>query len=105
VVDGILKGKLFTFTDADVEATMCQFLPFGTVVSDNRRVIVVNRGPVAHDIEGYAIDNPYDAVTDINGSFALTELPAGRYRIKAWHPNLGYAGAEDYCEAKRDDVA
>lgn len=38
---------------------------------------------------GYAIDNPYYAVTDVNGSFALTDLPAGTYHIKAWHPILG----------------
>lgn len=38
---------------------------------------------------GYAIDNPYYAVTDGNGSFALADLPAGTYHIKAWHPILG----------------
>ena len=138
VIEDIQKGKPFTFTDAEVEATMCQFLPFVTVVSDKRRVTVVNRDPVAHDIQGYAydlagvdivlhrpalnssgttdivqlvkgrkvftmqcgmhpymqnwgyaIDNPYYAVTDVNGSFALTDLPAGTYHIKAWHPILG----------------
>ena len=38
---------------------------------------------------GYAIDNPYYAVTDVTGSFALSDLPAGTYHIKAWHPILG----------------
>ena len=38
---------------------------------------------------GYAIDNPYYAVTNLNGSFAIVDLPAGTYRIKAWHPILG----------------
>ncbi len=138
VIEDIQKGKPFTFTDAEVEATMCQFLPFVTVVSDKRRVTVVNRDPVAHDIQGYAydlagvdivlhrpalnsggttdivqlvkgrkvftmqcgmhpymqnwgyaIDNPYYAVTDSNGSFALADLPAGTYQIKAWHPIVG----------------
>lgn len=138
VVEGVEKGKPFTFTDAEVEASLCQFLPFVTVVSDKRRITVFNRDPVAHDIQGYAydqagvdivlhrpalqvsgttdvvqlvkgrkvftmqcgmhpymqnwgyaIDNPYYAVTDLNGSFAIGELPAGTYRIKAWHPILG----------------
>lgn len=138
VVEGIEKGKPFTFTDAEVEASLCQFLPFVTVVSDKRRITVFNRDPVAHDIQGYAydqagvdivlhrpalqvsgttdvvqlvkgrkvftmqcgmhpymqnwgyaIDNPYYAVTDVNGSFAIGELPAGTYHIKAWHPILG----------------
>lgn len=138
VVEGIQKGKPFTFTDAEVEASLCQFLPFVTVVSDKRRVTVFNRDPVSHDIQGYAydqagvdivlhrpalhvsgttdivqlvkgrkvftmqcgmhpymqnwgyaIDNPYYAVTDLNGSFAIGDLPAGTYHIKAWHPILG----------------
>jgi len=138
VVEGIRRGKPFTFTDAKMEANICQFLPFVTVVSDKRQVTVINRDPVAHDIQGYAydqggvdivlhrpalqesgttdivqlvkgrkvftmqcgrhpymqnwgyaIDNPYYAVTDLNGSFAIGDLPAGTYRIKAWHPILG----------------
>ncbi len=138
VVENAQRGKPFTFTDAEVEASLCQFLPFVTVVSDKRRITVFNRDPVSHDIQGYAydqagvdivlhrpslqtsgttdivqlvkgrkvftmqcgmhpymqnwgyaIDNPYYAVTDLNGSFAIGELPAGTYHIKAWHPTLG----------------
>jgi hypothetical protein len=138
IVEGIEKGKPFTFTDAEVEASLCQFLPFVTVVSDKRRVTVFNRDPVSHDIQGYAydqsgvdivlhrpalhvsgttdivqlvkgrkvftmqcgmhpymqnwgyaIDNPYYAVTGLNGSFTIGDLPAGTYRIKAWHPIVG----------------
>lgn len=138
VVEGIEKGKPFTFTDAEVEASLCQFLPFVTVVSDKRRVTVFNRDPVSHDIQGYAydqsgvdivmhrpalhvsgttdivqlvkgrkvftmqcgmhpymqswgyaIDNPYYAVTGPTGAFTIGDLPAGTYHIKAWHPVLG----------------
>lgn len=138
VVEGIEKGKPFTFTDAEVEASLCQFLPFVTVVSDKRRVTVFNRDPVSHDIQGYAydqsgvdivmhrpalhvsgttdivqlvkgrkvftmqcgmhpymqnwgyaIDNPYYAVTGPNGSFTIGDLPAGTYHVKVWHPILG----------------
>ena len=138
VIEGIEKGKPFSFTDAEVEASLCQFLPFVTVVSDKRKVTVFNRDPVSHDIQGYAydqsgvdivlhrpalhvsgttdvvqlvkgrkvftmqcgmhpymqnwgyaIDNPYYAVTNLNGSFAIGDLPAGTYHIKAWHPVLG----------------
>jgi hypothetical protein len=28
-------------------------------------------------------------VTDFTGSFAIGDLPAGTYHIKAWHPILG----------------
>lgn len=138
VVEGVRQGKPFTSTDAQVEANVCQFLPFVTVVGDKRQLTVTNRDPVSHDIQGYAydqagvdivlhrsslkatgttdtvhlvkgrrvftmqcgmhpymqnwgyaIDNPYYAVTDLEGSFTIGDLPAGRYRIKAWHPILG----------------
>ena len=136
VLEGIERGKPFTFTDAEVEANLCQFLPFVTVVSDKRRVTVFNRDQVLHDIQGYdqagvdrvlfrpaldasgttdvvrlvkgrkafsmqcgmhpymqnwgyAVDNPYYAVTDVDGSFAIGDIPAGTYHIKAWHPILG----------------
>ena len=138
VIEGVEKGKPFTFADAEVEASLCQFLPFVTVVSDKRRVTVFNRDPVSHDIQGYAydqagvdivlhrpalhvsgttdmvqlvkgrkvftmqcgmhpymqnwgyaIDNPYYAVTGPNGAFTIGDLPVGTYRIKAWHPTLG----------------
>ena len=138
VVEGIEKGKPFTVTDAEVEASLCQFLPFVTVVNDKRRITVFNRDPVSHDIQGYAydqsgvdivlhrpalhvsgttdvvqlvkgrkvftmqcgmhpymqnwgyaIDNPYYAVTGPTGSFTIGDLPAGTYHVKAWHPVLG----------------
>jgi len=138
VVEGVTQGKPFTSTDAEVEATLCQFLPFVTIVHDTRRVTVFNRDPVPHDIQGlapdqpgnervfyrpsleasgttdlvqlakeqhvfsmhcsqhpymqnwgYAVDNPYYAVTDATGAFSIEDLPPGTYRLKAWHPILG----------------
>jgi hypothetical protein len=137
-VEGVERGKPFTFTSAQVEANVCQFLPFVTVVSDKRQLTVTNRDPVSHDIQGYAydqagvdivlhrpslkatgttdivhlvkgrkvftmqcgmhpymqnwgyaIDNPYYAVTDPDGSFSIGDLPPGTYLVKAWHPILG----------------
>lgn len=138
IVEGVSQGKPFTFTEAQVEANVCQFLPFVTVVSDKRQLTVTNRDPVSHDIQGYtydeagvdivlhrpsltktgttdvvhlvkgrkvftmqcgmhpymqnwgyAIDNPYYAVTDLDGAFTIGELPPGTYKMKAWHPTLG----------------
>ncbi len=138
VVEGVERGKPFTFTEAEVEASLCRFLPFVAVVNDTRRITVFNRDPVPHDIQGYAsdqtggdvvfyrpslqasgttdvvqlvkgqkaftmqcslhpymqnwgyaVDNPYYAVTDAKGSFSIEDLPPGTYRLKAWHPLLG----------------
>ena len=138
IVEGVQSGKPFIFTDAQIEANVCQFLPFVTVVSDKRQLTVTNRDPVSHDIQGYtydqsgvdivlhrpslkatgttdtlhlvkgrkvftmqcgmhpymqnwgyAIDNPYYAVTSLDGEFSIGEVPPGTYRIKVWHPALG----------------
>jgi plastocyanin len=34
-------------------------------------------------------DNPYYAKTDANGSFKLTDVPAGDYEVKVWQEKLG----------------
>lgn len=34
-------------------------------------------------------DHPYYAVTDANGGFKLTDVPAGEYELKVWHEKLG----------------
>lgn len=36
-------------------------------------------------------DHPYFAVSQKNGSFTIPGIPAGTYRVKAWHPRLGIA--------------
>ncbi|MBF0343360.1 MAG: carboxypeptidase regulatory-like domain-containing protein [Nitrospirae bacterium] len=46
----------------------------------------------SHDwMRGYVFvfDQPYAVVTDDNGEFELSGLPAGEYVIKAWHEGLG----------------
>ena len=42
-------------------------------------------------MSGYFIsqDHPYYAVTDANGGFKLTDVPAGEYELKVWHEKLG----------------
>lgn len=47
-------------------------------------------------MEGYVMvtDNPYYAITNNAGLFQITSLPAGTYKIKAWHEKLGTAEKE-----------
>lgn len=33
----------------------------------------------------YVLEHPYFAVTDANGKFTITNVPPGKYAIKAWH--------------------
>jgi hypothetical protein len=37
---------------------------------------------------GMAVGNPYFAVTDKDGSFLISDIPAGTYDVIAWHPHL-----------------
>ena len=137
-IEGVFKGKPFDFQETKLEANICQFVPFVSVVRNERQLSVVNLDSVAHDLQfyerdrehifimfhrpaltksgtsdvvrftgnrrevtmqcgmhpfmqghGLAVDNPYYAVTGTEGTFAIKDLPAGTYRIKAWHPVLG----------------
>ena len=37
------------------------------------------------------LDHPYFAQTSNTGTFSIDGIPAGRYRVRAWHPSLGFA--------------
>jgi hypothetical protein len=37
----------------------------------------------------FVTDNPFAAVTDSQGRFALTDVTPGTYRLRVWHELLG----------------
>ena len=37
---------------------------------------------------GYAVDNPYYALTDGDGKFTIDQLPPGKYEVIAWRPHF-----------------
>jgi hypothetical protein len=37
------------------------------------------------------LDHPYFAQTASNGTFSIDGVPPGKYRVRAWHPGLGFA--------------
>lgn len=37
---------------------------------------------------GYAVDNPYYALSDANGNFTIDQLPPGKYEVIAWRPHF-----------------
>jgi plastocyanin len=41
-------------------------------------------------MQGWVVlsDNPYTAVTDEEGNYRISEIPPGKYRIKAWHEGV-----------------
>src|SRR5947209_10969690 len=36
------------------------------------------------------LDHPYYAQTSKTGAFSIDGIPAGKYRMRAWYPNLGF---------------
>jgi hypothetical protein len=51
------------------------------------------------------VDNPYYAVTDEKGSFKLTDVPPGTYKMEVWHELLGKTTQEVTVKAKADTSA
>jgi hypothetical protein len=37
------------------------------------------------------LDHPYFAQTSASGAFTIDGIPPGRYRVRAWHPSLGFS--------------
>ncbi len=38
--------------------------------------------------------NPYYAISAQDGTFKLDQIPAGKYKVTAWHPYLGQVTQE-----------
>jgi plastocyanin len=38
---------------------------------------------------GVVTDHPYFAVSGVDGTFKLDKLPAGKYKLEAWHSSFG----------------
>jgi hypothetical protein len=53
LIEGVERGKPFSFQAPRIEAIDCSFKPFVTVVRDRHEVTVVNMDPVMHDIQAY----------------------------------------------------
>jgi hypothetical protein len=59
----------------------------------------------AHDfMQGYiwSLPHPYGEVTGADGSFKLTDVPAGKYSLKIWHEALGEKIVSVTVEAGKD---
>ena len=53
-----------------------------------------NGGHIWMNAEMMVVPHPYYAVTDQNGTFELTDVPAGNYELVAWHEGWHIVGRE-----------
>ncbi|TAK07805.1 MAG: carboxypeptidase regulatory-like domain-containing protein [Candidatus Manganitrophaceae bacterium] len=55
---GVEKGKLFSYTP---EATIenCRIVPFVTPIRNNHPFTMINKDPIAHDVQGYTLKDDY----------------------------------------------
>lgn len=59
-------------------------------LTKGRRIFVMQCGFHAYmESWGMAVDNPYYAVTEKDGSYTLPDVPPGDYTLAAWHPQIG----------------
>ncbi len=51
----------------------------------------------------FVADNPYSTVVGDNGSFKISDIPPGKYKLKVWHPFLGSIEREVNLSAKQEE--
>jgi hypothetical protein len=58
-------------------------------MTKGRRIFTMQCGFHAY-MESWALvaDHPYYTITDNEGRFQLTDIPAGTYKVKLWHPYI-----------------
>src|SRR3989442_13017912 len=52
IIEGVQKGKPFKFTSAHMEANVCQFLRYVSVVTAKRQISIANRDAVVPVSQG-----------------------------------------------------
>jgi plastocyanin len=50
-------------------------------------------------------DTPYTVLSDADGNFSITDIPAGKYKLKIWHEKLGETSQEVEVSAGADTSA
>jgi plastocyanin len=71
-------------------------LPIKKVASDDPGILKV-KCDVHPWMTAYLVvtDHPFFAVTDADGKYTIANVPAGKYRLEAWHPELGLIEKKD----------
>ena len=74
-------------------------------MSKGRRVFVMQCGFHAYmESWGLAMDNPYYGLTDQDGRFDISDIPAGTYKLIVWHPYIGGTKEQTITIGPKDQV-
>ena len=89
--DGVLHN-IHTYSEANIPINKAQpkFLKKMSVSFEQTEYVRVNCD-VHNWMQGWiaVAAHPYYAVSDKNGSFAIADIPAGKYMVEFWHEKLG----------------
>lgn len=103
--DGILHN-LHTSSTVNTPTNVAQpkFKPLIQVKVEKPEWPIAIKCDVHGWMSGYWIsqDHPYYAVTDANGGFKITDLPAGNYQVEVWQEKLGKKEFPATITAKQD---
>ncbi len=94
--DGILHN-IHTHSEANRPINKAQPAVLKTLNISFRRPEIISVSCDLHEWMHAIIvvmEHPYYAVTDLNGEFTLTDVPAGKYTVEYWHETLGKQVAE-----------
>ncbi len=102
--DGILHN-IHSYSKANTPFNMAQpkFKKTLTVKIDKPEAVNIKC-----DVHGwmngwlFSSENPYYAVTQKDGSFKLTDVPAGTYNVEVWHETLGKVSQKVTVKAKEE---
>lgn len=85
-----IRHHVYSFSDTKTfEIPLYKEKPADPVLLDTAGEIIL--GCNIHDwMKGfiYVSESPYFAQSDVTGQAVLNDLPAGRYDVQIWHPNL-----------------
>ena len=95
-----VSHQVYSFSSArQFQLPLYRGKPYPPVQFDQPGVVTL--GCNIHDnMLGYIVVTaaPYFGRSDARGEFSVPDLPAGRYRVRVWHPLLNEAGPERVVE-------
>ncbi len=95
--DAVMHHNRFINVATGESEAIAPFNDKGEIIPFDRLLTKTAQYEVVCDVHKWThgwllvLDHPYYAQTGANGSFSLEGIPAGNYRIRAWHPSFGIA--------------